>query len=218
MKEKKDNIGLIVCIAIMSVIIILLGSICVINIVEQKNNQKSVHDEPEQLIKTSSSKGPSDDYGIIGELSILGKQIDSVLDGYTNGTDYSKKTSNGYKIYTFDDVKYSIGSHASLSIMTKSNSSTVSLIQYNFVAGVDEFYRHKNLRNLEKKISETYKVDAFYEYRDGISGYFERDGVYHEGMNYIMWETDEVRVTLMLSQYNSQTNPICDLIFEYIAE
>lgn len=179
---------------------------------EQNEQTNQVTTEP--LIKVTESKEMPES-GIIGEVKLLGKNINTVLAGYTKGKDYTTNTHDAYNVYTFDNVDYGIGTHSSLMLFAEQKSESVSLIEYDFLVSDGGMLTQISvLSKLEEDITNTYNTDAYYMYKNGTNGYYKSGG--YSELEYIMWTTDTIRVTLMFLDYNPDTNPSCNLFFEII--
>lgn len=220
--EEKKNKYMKACIVVMSIIIVLLLSagfviFYFINNNSARKETSQTNTSKENLIKvlpkTDIHELPNG--GIIGEANILGEHINSVLEGYTKDVDYSIDTTSEYTTYSFDNVDYDIGTSASLTLYSENKSDTISMIEYDFfIEKSGGFLHYATLEGLKDKITDTYKAKPLYVWEDETCSYYEYEK--DCDLDCIMWNTDDITITLLFTNYNPDTNRTLSLFFDLI--
>lgn len=185
-----------------------------------------------------SRVNPADIYGLSNENNILGEQIYEILEGYTEGEDYTISFNEYCTIYTFkirDEYAYqptfnSYSSYkasfsfgeANLIIYTSPTEPIIDMFEYQFRisnsnGNNSQYLKISNLKNI---LTTYYDVDPSYTYL-GEDGYVHIDNETfmsfflddYKYLYHIDWEGKKGNATISIFNFNEEASNICSVIF-----
>lgn len=126
-----------------------------------------------------SSGNITDPYGLTGEHGVLGKQIEEVVKGYEEGSDYHLTSNEYYNIFTFTkDFSYVVDDiTANLVLRSDINSSEIVMVEYVFC--------------LDSSHADMWKKARFKNAaKDALISYFDDDPAY-----YVLYDEEFIQLT-----------------------
>ena len=169
-------------------IVILAAVPYVLMIPKETGNQEITKDETVEVetekqnetkrfnLFKKSSVNPADMYGLSNENNILGKSIDDILEGYTEGKDYTVEKGKSYKSYTFKAKhKYYDFENVYLVIYTSADSTEIEDFAYEFRYAKSNTRARINIAEIKRDLLRYLDADPHYTYMDNEYGTVETD-------------------------------------------
>ena len=112
----------------------------------------------------TSSECASDPLGLGTTRSILGKNINEILNGYIEGTDYTITKNEHFCSYEFANTISYYEKDAVLTIYTPSDSDVINMIEYSYRVGNNDggYYSFSLIERIKDPLTAYYDVDPTY--------------------------------------------------------